>query len=144
MSALMERLGVQGRQWTTQAACHGSDPRLFDAVSAADAEAALRICKACPVAEACLQEALDDPENPDGVWGGTTQLERRKLRRHGTLEPVPEGMAAINAAKTHCKRNHEFTPENTRWSNGHRSCRTCYNQRLRERRAATSKKAVAA
>jgi len=139
----MERMGVQGRQWIKQAACRGEDPRLFDAVSALRAEAALRICKGCPVKEACLKEALNEAVNPDGVWGGTTQLERRKLRRHGTLAPVPEGMAAINAAKTHCKRNHEFTPENTRWSNGHRSCKTCYNAWLRKRRKA-AREAVAA
>lgn len=141
---VMEHVGVQDRQWVDLAACRGANPRLFDAVSALHAETALRICKGCPVKDACLQEALDEEVNPDGVWGGTTQLERRKLRRHGTLEPVPEGMAAINAAKTHCKWGHEFTPENTRWSNGHRSCRTCYNKRLRERRAATRRKAVAA
>lgn len=140
---VMERVGVQGRRWVAQAACRDADPKLFDAVSAFEAQAALQICKGCPVKGTCLQEALDEDVNPDGVWGGTTQLERRKLRRHGTLEPVPEGMAAINAAKTHCKWDHEFTPENTRWSNGHRSCRTCYNQRLRERRAA-NRKAVAA
>lgn len=135
----MERMGVQDRQWVDQAACAGANPRLFDAVSALHAQAALQFCKACPVKEVCLQEALDEAVNPDGVWGGTTQLERRKIRRHGSLDPVPEGMAAINAAKTHCKRNHEFTPENTRWSNGHRSCKTCYNQWLRDRRAANSK-----
>src|SRR5579871_1007710 len=27
--------------------------------------------------------------------------------------------------KTHCKRGHEFTPENTRMTNGGRACRKC-------------------
>jgi hypothetical protein len=46
-----------------------------------------------------------------------------------------------NGAKTHCKRGHEFTPENTgpaTWSGG-RFCRTCKRAdgaRLRERRRA--------
>lgn len=52
------------------------------------------------------------------------------------LEPVthrenvlrsPLALAAINARKTHCKRGHEFTPENTYRVNAgrHRACRTC-------------------
>jgi hypothetical protein len=53
------------------------------------------------------------------------------------LEPVTqrenilrgEGLSAANAAKTHCKRGHEFTPENTALIRGgwgiERRCRTC-------------------
>lgn len=33
--------------------------------------------------------------------------------------------AAWNAAKTHCNRNHEYTPENTYMHNGKRYCRAC-------------------
>lgn len=48
--------------------------------------------------------------------------------------------AALNAAKTHCKRGHEFTPENTNLKplRGGRSiareCITCRRQMKRERR----------
>lgn len=50
------------------------------------------------------------------------------------LEPVThrenvlrgQGLAAINARKTHCIRGHEFTPENTIvHCGGKRACRTC-------------------
>jgi len=49
------------------------------------------------------------------------------------LEPVTcrenllrgETFQAANAAKTHCIRDHEFTPENTRLVPGGRACRTC-------------------
>lgn len=38
----------------------------------------------------------------------------------------PNTQASINAAKTHCKRGHEFTPENTYLnSRGGRVCREC-------------------
>lgn len=33
--------------------------------------------------------------------------------------------AALNAAKTHCKNGHAFSPDNTLWSQGKRTCRVC-------------------
>jgi hypothetical protein len=39
-------------------------------------------------------------------------------------------IAARRRAQTHCKRGHEFTPENTFIrANGWRMCRTCHNDR---------------
>ncbi|WP_431308178.1 HNH endonuclease signature motif containing protein [Deinococcus arenicola] len=65
------------------------------------------------------------------------------------LEPVtPQENAlrgisfvAINAKKTHCKRGHEFTPENTRiMSSGSRLCRHC--KRISSRADRASKGAI--
>lgn len=43
--------------------------------------------------------------------------------------------AAVHAAKTHCDRGHQFTPENTYLRRGRhgiqRSCKTCVNDRRR-------------
>lgn len=59
---------------------------------------------------------------------------RRDCCNPAHLEPVTRGENALrgdsrnarNARKTHCRRGHEFTPENTRISKrGHRECRTC-------------------
>jgi len=36
------------------------------------------------------------------------------------------GATAVNARKTHCKRGHEFTPENTWTYQGMRRCRACW------------------
>ena len=60
------------------------------------------------------------------------------------LEPVTNaenmrrgtGPAAINARKTHCKRGHEFTPENTYRDGGRRVCRTCKSARDAARKRA--------
>ncbi len=43
------------------------------------------------------------------------------------LEPVThaENVRRMGAAITHCKRGHEFTPENTRRHEGRRRCRAC-------------------
>lgn len=42
--------------------------------------AAKTVCARCPIAAACLQDALDDP-SLEGVWAGTTQREREGMRR---------------------------------------------------------------
>jgi hypothetical protein len=50
------------------------------------------------------------------------------LRRGWAASPRPD--------RTHCKRGHEFTTENTRFTpDGRRSCRACVNLLARERRA---------
>jgi len=36
-----------------------------------------------------------------------------------------DGIPARRARQTHCKRGHEFTPENTRIYRGRRACRQC-------------------
>jgi hypothetical protein len=40
------------------------------------------------------------------------------------------------ASKTHCPRNHEYTPENTYVYRGSRYCRSCWTSRRRQRRTA--------
>jgi len=38
------------------------------------------VCEACPVQAACLQFALATNQD-SGIWGGSTEEDRRKLRR---------------------------------------------------------------
>lgn len=38
------------------------------------------------------------------------------------------GVTAINKAKTHCKRGHEFTPENTQIKKKGKRCATCHRE----------------
>lgn len=45
-------------------------------------------------------------------------------RRENTLR-APGLAWKLRAAQTHCKRGHEFTPENTLRDTGRRKCRTC-------------------
>lgn len=39
------------------------------------------ICDDCPVRQACLDFAMADP-SLKGVWGGTTDRDRKRLRKH--------------------------------------------------------------
>lgn len=66
--------------WRQRAACRGVDPDIFYPASDEEAEAAKAICAACPVREACLEYALANRER-DGVWGGATERERRRIVR---------------------------------------------------------------
>ncbi len=66
--------------WRNRAACRGIDPDIFFPVTDEEAEPAKAICAECPVREACLEFALAARER-EGVWGGATERERRRIVR---------------------------------------------------------------
>ena len=71
--------------WRDHAACSYTDPDLFFPVSTSgpalrQIEEAKRVCQGCPARTPCLEWALDHSVAA-GIWGGTTEDERRALRR---------------------------------------------------------------
>ena len=72
-------------QWRLRALCRSVDPDLFFPVGTtglaleqiAEAKA---VCSMCCVNEQCLEYALATNQD-SGVWGGTSEEERRSLRR---------------------------------------------------------------
>jgi WhiB family redox-sensing transcriptional regulator len=54
--------------------------------SYANLPTAKAICGACPIAVACLTYALKNHEL--GIWGGTTEEQRRALRRRNGIAPA--------------------------------------------------------
>jgi WhiB family redox-sensing transcriptional regulator len=69
------------RPWAVHAACRDADPALFFAgVEGGDTRVAQRICAGCPVNEECLEWALTAGVSY-GVWGGTTEQQRRQAVR---------------------------------------------------------------
>ncbi|MFE2462220.1 WhiB family transcriptional regulator [Streptomyces sp. NPDC059402] len=71
--------------WREYAACRTEDPDLFFPIgttgpAALQTEQAKAVCRTCPVREQCLRWALDTGQTI-GVWGGTSELERRALKR---------------------------------------------------------------
>ena len=66
--------------WRQRAACRGVDPDIFYPSSDEEAEEAKAICRVCPVRESCLEYAIINRER-DGVWGGATERERRRIIR---------------------------------------------------------------
>jgi WhiB family redox-sensing transcriptional regulator len=73
-------LPTRNLDWKADAACRDLDTDIFFPDNDANAAPALEVCASCPVRQACLDFALSTRQN-DGVWGGHTETERRKLRR---------------------------------------------------------------
>jgi WhiB family redox-sensing transcriptional regulator len=65
--------------WQNRAACYGLDPEVFFPTTEEEASLALSFCGACRVRQDCLTWALWQGERY-GVWGGTTEQQRREMR----------------------------------------------------------------
>jgi WhiB family redox-sensing transcriptional regulator len=74
---------TDSRSWWDLAACRQVDPEVFFPVSAIgpariQLARAQAVCASCGVRKKCLEFALTTHE-VHGVWGGTSEDERRKL-----------------------------------------------------------------
>ena len=69
-------------QWYMRGACRGLELAVFypDPDNEADSARALEVCSGCAVRETCLDHALTSRETT-GIWGGTTERERRRILR---------------------------------------------------------------
>jgi WhiB family redox-sensing transcriptional regulator len=72
-------------RWRLLASCRSTDPDLFFPVGTTgmaleQIDDAKRVCALCPVNEPCLEYALATNQD-SGIWGGTSEEERRTLRR---------------------------------------------------------------
>ncbi len=66
--------------WMTAARCRDRDPEQFFVRGASQSRRAIRMCERCPVREECLDYAISN-EIEFGIWGGTTERQRRRLVR---------------------------------------------------------------
>lgn len=72
-------LGVK-EEWMGRAACKGMDPDLFFPDRGESTKEAKALCLGCPVVKECLDYAVRNREK-QGIWGGTSERQRRRLRR---------------------------------------------------------------
>jgi WhiB family redox-sensing transcriptional regulator len=72
--------------WRERAACRGADPNIFfPARGVQGIEDARAYCARCSVTTECLAVAMSDATaGRVGVWGGTSERERRLIRRGAT------------------------------------------------------------
>lgn len=73
---------MTGPAWVVEGSCVGLNPELFFPVngSSSTTPVAKRVCADCVVRIECLTYALENGLE-HGIWGGLTELERRRLRR---------------------------------------------------------------
>jgi len=76
------------QEWMAEGNCRFEPPATFFPSDGVGVEVAKRICASCPVKEPCLEYALDYRID-HGVWGGTSERQRRRiLRKRGTDDTV--------------------------------------------------------
>jgi WhiB family redox-sensing transcriptional regulator len=74
---------VTGRpdtRWLGQGNCLGVNPDLFYPGVGEPTDEAKAVCAGCVVRDRCLEHALATGEK-HGIWGGTSENERRRIRR---------------------------------------------------------------
>lgn len=85
--------------WRHHAACRDEDPELFFPIGNAgpalgQIEEAKQVCRRCPVNTECLRWALETGQE-GGVWGGTSEEERRSLRRRSPVRTLSHESFAV-------------------------------------------------
>ena len=78
-------LTVERDDWRDLALCRDTDPDLFFPVGTTgpaieQIENAKKVCMTCESRQPCLEFALTTNQD-SGIWGGTSEEERRKIRR---------------------------------------------------------------
>jgi len=76
-------------RWQDHAACRGLDTELFFPLRGELAATALATCRKCPVQSECREHALSFAER-FGIWGGTSERQRRQLRANRRTGPAEE------------------------------------------------------
>jgi WhiB family redox-sensing transcriptional regulator len=87
LSALATNVALSNAnyRWRDSAACRDTDPELFFPVGTTgnalvQIEQAKSVCRECDARVDCLEFALSTNQD-SGIWGATSEEERRKLRR---------------------------------------------------------------
>lgn len=77
----------------TSGVCRTADPDAFVPDKGANSKHIIAMCNRCPVIDLCREYALTLSPHEAGIWGGTSQKERRRIRAARKLAAA-EGEAA--------------------------------------------------
>lgn len=67
--------------WMNDGNCRNHPPEVFFPSDGVGVTIAQKICSTCPVKEPCLAYALEHRID-HGVWGGTSERQRRRILKH--------------------------------------------------------------
>ncbi len=74
-------------EWMAEGKCTDIPPSTFFPSDGVGVDMARKICHDCPVREPCLEYALINRID-HGVWGGTSERERRRILRQRRMSTV--------------------------------------------------------
>ena len=72
-------------EWMANGNCRDEPPSMFFPSDGVGVDVARQLCATCPVREPCLEYALRNRID-HGVWGGTSERERRRILRQRRLD----------------------------------------------------------
>jgi WhiB family redox-sensing transcriptional regulator len=76
--------------WMAKGKCRELPPSTFFPSDGVGVDAARQVCAECPVQAPCLEYALEQRID-HGVWGGTSERERRRIARRRRLAALTDG-----------------------------------------------------
>ena len=93
-------LGSADYEWRKQALCRDTDPELFFPIGTTgqallQISEAKNVCRECTVKKECLDFAIETNQD-SGIWGGTSEEERRDIRRQ--IAAIKKAQNAARAA----------------------------------------------
>lgn len=85
-------MNVDRPDWQADAACRDASPDLFFPARGEPLDAARAYCKRCPVRAQCADYGLFEK---NGVWAGTSERHRRKLRRISGINQTRDDLELV-------------------------------------------------
>lgn len=107
-SGIVVNIAEEDKAWQDYANCLGVDPDLFYPERGASTREAKEVCRGCAVSYECLEYALLNGEK-FGIWGGTSERERRRIRRQRALARA--AAAGIDFARSEVKEYRDSNNE---------------------------------
>lgn len=95
------RRTLSDTKWMARGNCAGKSPDFFFPSDGVGVEAARKVCETCPVKDICLEYALANRID-HGVWGGTSERERRRIikRRAAERRVLEQATASDHATES--------------------------------------------
>lgn len=89
---VLEQIGAGKPEWMDRGACKGCLDLFFPERGQSTKEAKAVCWGGCPVREICLEYALDIGVK-DGIWGGMSERQRRRIRSQRRQQQKREAAA---------------------------------------------------